>query len=98
MTITRVFSVEIDPSLRDEFEDKFSSISANIVKNSAGCIKMVILQPTKWQPNRYAMISEWDDESSLISFAGKNWNVAVIPAEMEVYALEYSVDHYMSWG
>jgi len=98
MSITRVFCVEIDPSLRDEFEDKFSSISAGIVEEAHGCIRMAILKPSEWNPNRYAMISEWDNKSSLISFAGENWNVAVIPKDMEVYALEYSVEHFMSWG
>ena len=97
MIITRVFSVEIEPFLRNEFESEFSSISFCIVKNSAGGIQTAILQPTRWQPNRYAMSSEWDDKSSLISFVGKNWNVAVIPVEIEMYARKYSVDPYLSW-
>jgi heme-degrading monooxygenase HmoA len=97
MSITRVFRVQIHASLRAEFEPKFNHLSKGIVERAAGCIRLTVLRPTKWTPNEYAMISEWESEEDLTAFAGENWNQSVIPAGMEVYAESHSVSHYHSW-
>jgi len=49
------------------------------VDKAFGFLAVSILRPTKWSPDEYAMISEWQDETALKAFAGDNWNRAVIP-------------------
>ena len=93
--IIRIFHVEIDPTKRDAFERGFASLSVDAVKASSGLISCEIGKPTKWTPNSYIMITKWKDEASLLAFAGKNWNVPVIPEGMEGFAVNTSVSHYV---
>ncbi len=97
MSITRVFTVQIHADLRAEFETRFSSLSKSMVERASGCIHLAVLRPSKWAPNEYAMISEWESEADLVAFAGDNWSESVIPIEMEKYATSHSVSHYYSW-
>ena len=98
MAITRIFRVEIDPELRDEFEEKFATISVHVAESAVGSVSVTILKPTVWAPNEYCMVSTWESEESLREFAGENWYQAVIPAGMEQYVVECSVHHYDSWS
>jgi quinol monooxygenase YgiN len=97
MTIIRIFRVQINPTLRREFEEKFADISVNTVKVAAGFISVSICQSTKWSPNEYVMISQWQDETSLKLFAGEEWSRAVVPSGMEKFIRSCSVHHYQSW-
>jgi heme-degrading monooxygenase HmoA len=92
--IIRIFRITIHPELREEFERDFSTISVSAVEDQRGFISYEIGRPTRWNPDEYAMISRWKDETSLEAFVGRNWNVAVIPPGMERYAHEYSVVHF----
>ena len=98
MSITRIFRVSINPELREEFEEKFSSISVGAVDKEPGFISEVILKPTKWAPNEYSMISIWENEDFVKQFAGEQWNSAVIPSGMERFIVECWVHHYKSWN
>lgn len=97
MSITRVFRVQIHTESRSEFEAKFNTLSRDLVKSARGCIHQVVLKPTRWAPDEYAMISEWESENDLIAFAGENWSESVIPPDMEKFAKSHSVSHYQSW-
>jgi len=96
--ITRIFRVRIDPSLRDEFEQKFSSVSIETVQKQKGFISVEIGKPTKWAPDEYVMISRWSDEEALRMFVGEKWNYAHIPEGMDKYVKECWVHHYQSYG
>lgn len=98
MAITRVFRVDIDADLSAEFEEKFAAVSVHVAESADGNISVTILRPTSWAPNEYAMISVWQDEDSLQSFAGEHWNQAVIPEGMEKFVKTCSVHHYESWS
>jgi heme-degrading monooxygenase HmoA len=98
MTITRIFRIQIIAELRHEFEEKFASVSVLAVNEASGFISLVILKPTKWTPDDYAMISLWENEASLQAFAGEEWKRAVIPPGMERFVVECSVHHYESWA
>jgi heme-degrading monooxygenase HmoA len=98
MAVTRVFRVRIDPALREEFEQRFSTISVGVAERAEGNVGVVILRPTPWEPDEYAMISEWQDRESLRLFAGEKWNAPVIPEGMEKYICDCSVHHYESWS
>jgi len=92
--IIRIFKATIPPELHDEFEIKFKEISVPVVNNYKGLISLEIGRPTKWNPEEFVMISQWENEMNLIEFAGENWNQAHIPNGMEKYIRECSVDHF----
>jgi heme-degrading monooxygenase HmoA len=92
--IVRIFRVEIDPSAREAFETGFQSISVNAVRRCRGLISCEIGTPTKWSPDRYVMITRWENTDALIAFAGSNWNIPVIPVGMEGFAISCSVEHF----
>jgi len=98
MGVTRVFRVRIAPEQREEFEEKFSSISIRAVNEAQGPLSVSILKPTKWAPDEYAMVSRWENEAALKTFAGEQWNHAVIPPGMEKFVVECWVHHYESWA
>ena len=92
--ILRIFRVEIDPSTRSAFEAGFRSLSVNAVRCAPGNLSCEIGMPTRWTPNTYSMVSRWRDEDALVAFAGPEWNTPVIPAGMEAYGKNLSVEHY----
>lgn len=95
--ITRIFRVRIVAERKHEFEEKFSSISMDTVNRAKGFKSVHILKPAKWALHEYSMISTWENEESLATFAGENWNRAVIPPGMEKLVAECWVHHYESW-
>src|SRR5690349_16787404 len=94
--IIRIFQVSIHPEYRDEFERDFSTISVDTVNNHKGLISCHVGGPTKCNPDDYVMVTFWEDEASLVEFAGENWNQAVIPNKMQKYPKASSVVHYDS--
>lgn len=97
MAITRMFRVRIHPEVKQEFEEKFFSVSVRAVDEAQGFLAVSILKPTKWAPDEYAMISQWENEAALKAFAGEQWNHAVIPHGMEKFVVDCWVHHYVSW-
>jgi heme-degrading monooxygenase HmoA len=98
MSITRIFRVRIIPELRQEFEEKFATISVRTVDEALGYLAVSIFKPTKWAANEYAMISSWENEEALKAFAGEQWSNAVIPLGMEKFVVECWVHHFESWN
>lgn len=94
--IIRIFRIEIDPSKREAFEQGFYSLSVDTLKSARGYISHEIGKPTRWAPDTYIMISRWENEEALIAFAGRTWNMPVIPPGMEGFAFRCSVEHYIA--
>jgi len=68
--IVRIFRVQVPAHLHAEFEPLFQSVSVRAVENCDGFIRVTIGKPTVYAPNEYVMVSCWQDEVSLIKFAG----------------------------
>ena len=92
--ISRIFKLRVRPEQKQAFEKDFQDISLPYVRKQSGLMGMTVGNPTKWEPNDYLLITNWEDEQALIKFAGEKWNEAVIPAGMEKYIFQCSVDHY----
>lgn len=92
--ITRVYRVRIKPDLRAEFEPLFQTVARSSVAQCSGCLHVTVGGPTAASPDEYAMISVWDGPESLTAFAGADWSVAHIPADMERFVDECWVHHY----
>ena len=95
--ITRIFRVQIKPHLRQEFEEKFATVSVQAVDSKEGFCDVAIGRPTRWDPDEYVMISRWENEQALVQFAGSDWHQAIIPAGMEKFVESCSVHHYEAW-
>lgn len=95
--IVRFFRVRVFSHLREEFEQKFETVSLGAVEGAAGLQSVNIYRPTQWNPDDYAMISVWESEDDVQRFAGENWNKAFIPAGMDKYIEECSIEHFQSW-
>ena len=92
--IVRVFRATIPQTFHTQFEEKFQEISAPLVQSCSGLVSVEIARPTRWNPDEFLMISRWNDEASLVAFAGDNWHEPHIPAGMESLISECHVDHY----
>ena len=92
--ITRIFRVEIVPSLRGEFEPLFQTVSVESVQGADGFIRLDIGRPTDETPNEYMMISVWESEESLIKYVGPNWTEAHIPSGMKNFVVQCWVHHF----
>jgi heme oxygenase (mycobilin-producing) len=92
--IARIFRVRVPKALHLEFERKFLAVSVPYVKAAHGNVSVAVGRPTLWEPEEYMMISIWQSEADIITFAGENWNRAVIPQGMEKYVSECWVHHY----
>jgi heme-degrading monooxygenase HmoA len=82
--------------MREEFEERFASISINAVNNAKGSIAVTMGMPTKWSPNEYSMISHWKDTNSLKAFAGNDWSQPHIPEGMAKFVDKMWVHHFES--
>lgn len=92
--ITRIYRVQIKPELRDEFVPLFQTVARSSVTAFEGCHRVIVGGPTDLTPNEYAMISDWDSETSLSEFAGDDWSVAHIPDGMERFVENCWVHHF----
>ncbi len=94
--IIRIFTAIVPPALHMEFETKFKEISVPLVKTQKGLLEMEIAKPTQWNPNSFVMVSKWASKEDIINFAGEQWNEAHIPAGMEKYIEDCTVNHYVN--
>lgn len=93
--IVRVFTVVIDPALREPFKRDFTTVSVVAVMDSPGALDCRVLHPSRWASDTYALVSTWADEASLVAFAGDDWNRPVIAEAMERYVRQASVEHFL---
>ncbi len=95
--IQRVFSVEIAPELKEEFEHKFHRIALPDTLAAEDCSSVKIYKPAKCNPDTYLMVSEWDSEQALLNKFGHNWHLAFIPDIMKPFARSHTIHHYQAW-
>jgi heme-degrading monooxygenase HmoA len=97
MSVIRIFRVRIDSVFRQEFEELFSFVALHKINEAEGFISASIHKPTKWNPDEYAMVSQWENEASLKAFYGAEWNPSVIPRRGEKFVVASWLHHYESW-
>jgi heme-degrading monooxygenase HmoA len=98
MSLTRIFRVRIDSAYRQQFEEKFSSDVLYKIEEAPGFISASIYKPSKWSPDEYAMISQWQDEASLQAFFGEQWDEPVITSGAEEFVVACWLHHFESWN
>jgi heme-degrading monooxygenase HmoA len=92
--IIRVFRATVPLERQAAFEEKFRAISVPLMVSQAGLTRVTIGRPTRWNPEEFVMLSEWEDQASIEAFAGAAWNEPHIPSGMEVFITDCSVAHY----
>jgi heme-degrading monooxygenase HmoA len=98
MSLTRIFRVRIDSAYRQKFEERFSSDVLYKIEEAPGFISASIYKPSKWSPDEYAMISQWQDEASLQAFFGERWDEPVITSSAEEFVVACWLHHFESWN
>lgn len=91
--ITRIFKILVEPTLQNEFEEKFQTISVPFVKKHQGLISVSIGKSLQVQ-NEYIMISVWKDFEALKQFTRETWKQPIIPEGMEKFVSKCWVHHY----
>jgi len=95
--LLRVFTIQIVPEFRNEFEEKFKVIALGLVDGKKGLLSAEIGKSVSTNDDEYLMISLWNDLEALQEFTGDDWKEAVIPEEMIKYVVSFSLKHYESF-
>ena len=95
--ITRIYRVEINPELREEFETKFRQVADEFVDGREGLVSVSICKPTEWSPNEYVMVTIWKDVASVKQFAGETWGLPVIPDDMKRFTRQCWLHQFENW-
>jgi len=95
--IQRIFSVEVYPELKLEFEDKFESLALPDTLSTEGCLSVQIYKPTICNPNTYLMVSAWESEQALRDKFVSDWEKASIPDIMKKYERSHNIHHFEDW-
>ncbi len=95
--IIRIYRVQIDTELRQEFETQFQKIAKEFMQGRAGLVSVDIGKPTPGSPGEYVMVSKWTDIASVKSFAGEHWDVPVIPEHMRKFTKECWLHQFESF-
>jgi heme-degrading monooxygenase HmoA len=94
--IIRIFRAIVHDGKQDEFENFFLTQAIPHVKSQKGLISLSIGTPFHTSPNEFMMIMIWKDLDSIKSFAGENWQNAVILEDERDLLKEVFVHHYES--
>lgn len=96
--VVRVFRARVRENLRQDFEEKFLSISIPLVKSQPGFVSVQVGRPVPGSSEDYVMLSVWKDERAVKDFVGEDWNQGHIPSGMEIHVEECWVHHYELFG
>ncbi len=93
--IVRMFKVQINDGLREEFEKDFDQLSLPLVKAQKGLLSLSFGKIIEQNKDEYVLITTWESQGALIEFCGEKWQQAVIPHGMEKYINKCWVDHFV---
>ena len=92
--IIRIFTAQIHENLKDEFEEKLSSISIPFVEAHKGVIDIKVGRPLDSSTHEFLMISRWENLEDLKRGFGQTWQDPKIPEGMEQYIHTCEVKHF----
>ena len=95
--IIRVFRARIRPGLNDDFERFLREGPIPKITSLPGLVAQHVGRPTSAAPDEFVYVSVWKDLESLRTFAGDDWEHAVIDPEEEHLLLETFIHHYESF-
>lgn len=96
--IIRVFRATVHHGTQSEFERFFMNVAVPHVRKQAGLLSLSVGRPVESTPDEFVMIMNWKDLESVKSFAGADWEKAVILEEERHLIREISVHHYETVG
>lgn len=92
--ILRLFRAIVHDGKQAEFKTFFLNTALPFVRSHPGLVSVSIGLPRSESPTEFSMSMVWRDLSALKSFAGENWQKAVIHPD-EVHLLKKThVYHY----
>ena len=95
--ILRVFRAVAQPGKGPELERMLREISIPMVDGRDGLIARYSGKPMATNTDEFVMITIWRDLESLRSFAGDDWEQAVIPEDERPILAQTFIQHYESF-
>ena len=92
--IIRIFRAVVNDGKQQEFENFFRLQAVPHVSSQPGLISLEVGRPLSTSPNEFTMVMRWKDIDSIKSFAGDNWQQAVILEDEKHLIKEVFVHHF----
>jgi quinol monooxygenase YgiN len=93
--IVRVFRARIHEGKEDDFQRFVLETGVPMTKAAEGCTHVTVGKSQSGQ-SEFVVISHWDSVEALQTFAGPNWQEAVVLPEEEHMLDSVICDHYES--
>jgi hypothetical protein len=93
--IIRVFRPTVRPGQQDAFERFLRETAIPLVGKQDGMLAQHVGLPFEPDGREFVYISVWKDVDSIRSFAGENWQEAVIDPSEEEMLEETSIEHFV---
>jgi heme-degrading monooxygenase HmoA len=96
--IIRVFRARARAEMGATHERMMRELSMPLVEAQRGLIAFYVGRPVGSNADEYTMVSLWEDIEALRTFAGDDWEQAVIPEPERPNLQEVHVHHYEAIG
>ena len=96
--IVRVFRAKTHPGKQTAFKQKVEELSIPLVSAQSGMVAYFAGKPVDTDSDEFVMVTIWNSLADLKSFAGDDWQKAVIPEEEVPLLKETTVHHYDVFG
>jgi heme-degrading monooxygenase HmoA len=96
--IIRVFRPRVRPGHQKEFEGFLRETAVPLIAKQQGMIAQHVGLPFEADGREFVYVTVWQDVASIRSFAGDNWQAAVIDPSEEHMLEETSISHYITLG
>jgi heme-degrading monooxygenase HmoA len=96
--IIRVFRPRVRPGHQKEFEGFLRETAVPLVAKQQGLIAQHVGLPFEADGREFVYVTIWQDIASIRSFAGDDWEAAVIDPSEEHMLEETAMTHYIALG
>jgi heme-degrading monooxygenase HmoA len=96
--IIRVFRPRVRPGHQKEFEDFLRETAVPLIARQQGLIAQHVGLPFEADGREFVYVTVWQDVASIRSFAGDDWQAAVIDPSEEHMLEETAISHYIALG
>ena len=93
--ILRFFRATTHDGKSDEFRSLFLGTILPLIRSQEGLMSASIGLPREESPNEFSMVMAWRDMEALRTFAGDDWDRALVLPEEAHLLRETHVHHYV---
>lgn len=89
-----MFRARTRPGLAEAFEERARALGFDRMSNTPGLHAWIGGKPLDDDDRDFVMVTLWEDEESLRTYAGENWKRIDLPAEERAMLESLSVEHF----